>query len=115
MPSPEELRAWLEYTLRVAEPGTTVQTAVREMQDCVEWLPVCHLLPSANLGQEAPFKGTLILFISHWRTEASGAYQILDQVFDFASDLMEGKQTRESLSVHTLGNEAALLTPDSRP
>jgi hypothetical protein len=79
------------------------------MQLRLEWLPVCYILPQPT--QDGTFKGSIILFISHWRTEASGSFKIINQLFDYASDLLNGTFTREALSNHTLGSEIHLLTP----
>ena len=109
VPSSQELDAWLNTTFTVAQTGTPVQTAIRVMQLRLEWLPVCYILPQPTQG--GSFKGSIILFISHWRTEASGAFKIINQLFDYASDLLNGTSTREALSNHTLGSEIHLLTP----
>jgi hypothetical protein len=109
VPSSQELEAWLNQTFTVAQTGTPVHTAIRDMQLRLEWLPVCYILPQPT--QDGTFKGSIILFISHWRTEASGSLKIINQLFDYASDLLNGTSTREALSNHTLGSEIHLLTP----
>jgi hypothetical protein len=109
VPSSQELEAWLNETFTVAQTGTPAQTAVRDMHLRPEWLPVCYIL--LQLTQNGTFKGSIILFISHWRTEAAGSFRIINQLFDYASDLLNGTFTREALSNHTPGSEIYLLTP----
>lgn len=109
VPSSQELEAWLDETFTVAQTGTPVHTAIRDRQLRPGWLPVCYIVPQPT--QDGTFKGSVILFISHWRTEASGAFKIVNQLFDYASDLLNGTSTREALSNHTLGSEIHLLTP----
>ncbi|RMZ84691.1 hypothetical protein DV737_g943, partial [Chaetothyriales sp. CBS 132003] len=111
--SSEEVQKWVDQTFLISENGTSVQAVVREMQSRIDGLPICYLVPKQQQqhGVLEVFEGTLILFISHWRIEASGAYQILNQVFDYASELMQGNHTAEALSHHALGSEVQLLTP----
>ncbi|KIW59863.1 hypothetical protein PV05_00129 [Exophiala xenobiotica] len=109
VPSPEAFEAWLSRTFIVSEAGTSVQSAVRAMQQRIELLPAIQLIPHAT--EDGTFQGTLILSISHWRTEASGAFKTLNQLFDYAADLLSGTATTEALSRHHLGDEACLLTP----
>ncbi|KAL6248479.1 hypothetical protein RBB50_004734 [Rhinocladiella similis] len=127
VPSPSELDAWVERTfIASAAPGTTVQSAVRAMQQRIELLPVCQLIPHPgtststsisldDTGATGPtFKGTIILFISHWRTEAAGAFKILNHVFSFAADLLLNEETSTTaarLSAYRSGDEWRLLTP----
>lgn len=110
VPSSQELEEWQTHTFIIAETGTSVQTAVREMQLRSEILPVCYLLPQST--QDGNFKGSIVLFISHWRTEASGSFKILNQLFAFASDLLTtNSNTQEAFSNHIFGSETHLLTP----
>jgi hypothetical protein len=109
VPSSQELEAWLNETFRVAQTGKTLHALDNEMQLRVELLPVCYIVPQPT--QDGTFKGLLILFISHWRTEASGSFKIINQLFDYASDLLNGASTRVALSNHTPGSEIHLLTP----
>lgn len=108
VPSIEELEAWLQQTFRVAQGGISVRAVVKEMQLRQEMLPVFYLVPQAT---EAGFKASVILFISHWRTEAAGAFKLISHVFDYASDILAGTSTREALSRHIPGSEARLLNP----
>jgi hypothetical protein len=109
VPSSQELEAWLNETFTVAQTGMPAQTAVRDMHLHPEWLPVCYIL--LHPTQDGTSKGSIILFISHWRTEAAGSFKIINQLFDYASDLLNGASTREALSNHTPGSEIHLLTP----
>jgi hypothetical protein len=112
--SPEELEAWLARTFIVSEAGTSAQSAVRAMQQRVELLPAIQLIPRHEHATEddGTFeKGTLVLSISHWRTEAAGAFKILNQLFHYAADLLSGTATTQALSRHHLGDEVHLLTP----
>ncbi|KAK7906169.1 hypothetical protein LTR67_000895 [Exophiala xenobiotica] len=112
--SPEELEAWLARTFIVSEACTSVQSAVRSMQQRIELLPAIQLIPRHEHGTEddGTFKkGTLVLSISHWRTEAAGAFKILNQLFHYAADLLSGTATTEALSRHHSGDEVHLLTP----
>ncbi|RMZ89572.1 hypothetical protein DV736_g3182, partial [Chaetothyriales sp. CBS 134916] len=111
VPSSEEVQKWAEQTFLVSENGASVQAVVREMQSRIDWMPVCYLVPKQQPRMLEVFEGTLILFISHWRTEASGAYQILNQLFDYASELMQDKLAADALSYHVHGSEVRLLTP----
>jgi hypothetical protein len=52
----------------------------------------------------------LILFISHWRSEATGCFKLVNQIFNYAADLLDGTSTQQALSRHVLGNEVFLLT-----
>jgi hypothetical protein len=111
---PEELEAWLARTFIVSEAGTPVQSAVRSMQQRIELLPAIQLIPRHEHATEddGTFgKGTLVLSISHWRTEAAGAFKILNQLFHYAADLLSGTATAEALSRHHSGDEVHLLTP----
>ncbi|KIW21500.1 hypothetical protein PV08_02080 [Exophiala spinifera] len=127
VPSAVEVDAWLERTFIASAststtPETAVQSAVREMQQRLELLPVCQLisrpLDDDDTTGTTLFKGTVILFISHWRTEASGAFKILDHLFSFVADLLAsppgGKElstTAARLSSYRPGDECSLLTP----
>ncbi|KIV92405.1 hypothetical protein PV10_03705 [Exophiala mesophila] len=104
-----ELDQWLEQTFLVAEPKSTTEDVVREMQSNRDYLPVLYLVPQSNAGEA--FCGSLILFISHWRTEAAGTFKMLDQIFDYTDDLLHGTVTSQALNSHTLGSEVHLLTP----
>lgn len=108
VPSVEELDKWVQDTFRVAGYQTSVRAVVKEMQLQQEMLPILYLLPQSA---EAGFKGSVILFISHWRTEAAGAFKLLSQIFDYASDILSGTSTREALTQHIPGSEAGLLNP----
>lgn len=108
IPSDEELQVWLQDTFRVAPEATSVQAVVKEMQSRQEMLPILYVVPASG---ESEFKGSVILFISHWRTEAAGAFKLISHVFDYASDILSGSATREALRRHVPGNEVALLNP----
>lgn len=110
VPSDEELDVWLRDTFRVAQEGTSVHAVVKEMQLRQEMLPVFYLVPEPT-GAGAGFQGSVILFVSHWRTEAAGAFKLISHVFDYASDLLSGSATKEALSQHVPGSEAGLLNP----
>lgn len=94
----------------VAKAGTSVHEVVREIQQRLEPLHVFYLIPKSSNGEA--FKGSIIFFISHWMTEASGAFLIINQLCDYALDLLkEDSKTRTALSQHSPGREAKLLTP----
>lgn len=109
VPSSQELEAWLNDTFMIAPTGTSVQTVIRDMYCRLEWRPVCYILPQST--GDGTFEGTIIFFISHWRTEAAGALRTLKHLFDYAADLLTGTSTRDALSSHTIGSEVQLLTP----
>ncbi|KAI4124458.1 MAG: hypothetical protein LQ347_005725 [Umbilicaria vellea] len=109
VPSSQELEAWLNESFTVTQTGTPVHIAITDRQLRPGWLPVCYIVPQPT--EDATSKGFIILFISHWRTEASGAFKIVNQLLDYASDLLNGTSTREALLKHTLGSEIQLLTP----
>jgi hypothetical protein len=108
VPSAEELDSWVQETFRVAPYDTSVQAVVKAMQLRQEMLPVFYLVPQST---EVGFKGSVILFISHWRTEAAGAFKLLSHAFDYASEILSGSSTREALRQHTPGSEAGRLNP----
>ncbi|KAK5046170.1 hypothetical protein LTR84_008627 [Exophiala bonariae] len=108
VPSDEELESWLRNTFRVAREGISTQTVVKKMQSMQEMLPVLYLVPALA---ETGFKGSVILFISHWRTEAAGAFKLISHIFDYAAELLSGSATRDALTGHVAGNETALLNP----
>jgi hypothetical protein len=109
IPSPDELEAWLDETYRVAQLGVSKYEVIKDMQRRIDWLPVCYIIPQPT--EDGTFKGTVIVFISHWRTEASGALRVINQMLDYVTDLLHGTSTREALSNHTSGSEIPLLTP----
>lgn len=112
VPTSTDLEAWLDRTFVVSPPDTSVQSAIRAMQQHRESLPMCQILPrSTHNHDEAVFNGTLILYISHWRTEAAGAFKIVNQLFGYAADVLTGTTTREALSRYNPGSEVQLLTP----
>lgn len=107
----DELDSWQKKTFLVAKTGTPVNEIVREMQQRLEPLPTFYLIPNFSSDAEN-FKGSIILFIGHWMTEASGAFLIINQLCDYASDLLkENSDTRNALSQHTFGSEVKFLTP----
>lgn len=107
--SDEELDAWQHKTFRVAPMGTAVEEVVREMQQRLEPLPVLYLVPREI--EAGLLRCSLVLFISHWRTEATGAFKVIDQLVDYAADLLVGNRTQAALSAHSPGSETRLLTP----
>lgn len=107
--SGRELDQWLGRTFLVAKPNRNAEDVVREMQGNRDYLPALYLLPQSNAGEA--FRGSVILFISHWRTEAAGTFKMLDQLFDYTDDLLHGTTTRQALESYTLGSEVHLLTP----
>ncbi|KAK4939198.1 hypothetical protein LTR10_020497 [Elasticomyces elasticus] len=109
VPSPTDLEAWLDRTFLVSPSGTSVQSAMGSMQQHLEPLPVLQILSRST--NDGTFKGTLILYISHWRTEAAGAFKVVNDLFDYAADLLTGTNTRQALSKYTPGSEVHLLTP----
>lgn len=107
----EELEAWQQRTFLVAAAGNSVESVVQEMQGRLEPLPVFYLIPDSNEAGDT-FKGSILFLVSHWMTEASGAFMIVNQLCDYASDLLsESSTTRSALSQYTLGSEVKLLTP----
>ena len=112
VPSKDEVDAWSKFTFIMNPIGTRVQEAVRAEQQQIQWLPVCHIVPKIPDEHTGDFKGTLILFISHWRTEASGAFKILNQIFEYAGDLLNPDSViRNQLQQHLMGAETSLLAP----
>ena len=110
--SRNEIEAWSKFTFIINPIGTRVEDVVRAEQQHVQWLPVCHIVPQSPDEDDGHFKGTLVLFISHWRTEASGAFKIVNQVFEYAADLLNHDSTvRKKIEQHSLGAETSLLTP----
>jgi hypothetical protein len=109
VPSNQELDAWLNETFDVADTGTPVHEALRNTYLRFNWLPSLHVVPQYIQGERC--RGSVVLLISHWRTEAQGAFKILNQLFDYASDLLAATSTQEALMKHTSGSEARLLVP----
>ncbi|KAK5086891.1 hypothetical protein LTR05_004061 [Lithohypha guttulata] len=105
----EDLEKWLEDTFTLKDITTSLKDAVRDEQLKATLLPTLALLPET--ATESNFIGSVILFISHWRTEAAGVFKMLDQIFDYAEDLLTGSSTAAALETHVLGSEANLLTP----
>lgn len=105
----KELEEWLQRTFTVADDNTSVNTAVRDMQLRPSFLPVLSVLPGKTVDET--FKGSLILYISHWRTEAAGAFKMIDQLFNYTEDLLTGDATRQALDNFVPGSEIHLLTP----
>lgn len=109
VPTAQELQLWLEESFIVAETGTSVDTAIRNAHERFDPIPLCHLLPQPT--NDGTFRGSILMLISHWRTEASGVYMMINQMFDYAIDLLEGTATRSALETHASGSEVQLLTP----
>ena len=109
IPSAEDLEVWLGQTFAVAETGTSADEAIRETYTRLEWLSTLLLIPHHTT--DSSFRASLVLFISHWRTEAQGAFRILNSVFTYVSDILAGGSTRDALSSHKLGSEVNLLIP----
>jgi hypothetical protein len=115
VPTAAELEEWLDGTFRVAPSGSTTESVIREHQTKIERLPICYIVPFST-STSTTFHGSLILFISHWRTEAAGAFRIINQLFDYAADPLsvsdtESCITHAALSAHAPGYEVPLLTP----
>ena len=109
VPSSHKLEVWLNQTFVVSRTDTPVHTAIGDTYHKIDLLPVCYLVPRS--AQDGTFEGTVFLLISHWRTEAGGAFKALDQLVDYAADLLEGASTKTALSKHRPGDEVSLLTP----
>lgn len=108
----DELVAWAQATFLELPQGQTVHSAVAHMRLRPDWLPVCYLLPQDHVV-DGLCHGQLILFISHWRTEATGCLQLLHHLLSFTSDLLHGaaSSTRNALARYVSGSEVGLLSP----
>lgn len=118
IPDESETEAWLTRTFLVASENETVEGIVRAEQSRTELLPVIHIIPDANSSDQPGFSGTILLLASHWRTEASGIYMILNTLLTLAAaglqaDDAERSSTAQALTAHTSGDEVKLLTPPS--
>jgi hypothetical protein len=109
VPTPETLQGWLEDTFHVLPTDMPVHTAVSDTYPIIRWLPTCHLVPKTTTTSAS--QGTVILLISHWRTEAGGAFKILQHLFHYAQDLLGDGKVLDLLRAHIAGDETALLTP----
>lgn len=110
VPTPADVETWLDDTFAIATSQSTVKQAVRDRQARPTYLPTCTLIP--NKGQHEAFEGSIVLFISHWRTEAGGVLKIINQILDFAEDLLNrDSATEKALADHIDGSEVKLLTP----
>ena len=109
VPSAKEVEVWLSRTFVVVKNDTPTDAAIRATYKEVELLPVCYLIPHST--SDGTFKGTVFLMVSHWRTEAGGAFKALDQLLKHTADLLEGATTKTALSKHKPGDEIQLLTP----
>lgn len=105
----QELEDWLQNTFTVTSDDISVNIAVRDMQLRPSFLPVCSVVPQKTIDET--FKGSLILYISHWRTEAAGALKLINQILDYTEDLLIGSATRQALDSFVPGSEIDLLTP----
>lgn len=116
VPDESEAEAWLTRTFLIASENEAVEAIVRTEQSRTELLPVVHIIPDANSSEPSSFSGTVLILASHWRTEASGVYKILDTLFALAAaDLQDDEpatdSTAQSLAAHRPGDEVQLLTP----
>lgn len=109
VPSPQEIETWADETFILTETGKSVNDAVRDMQTRPSFLPCLSLLPQSVT--DGIFRGKIIFYISHWRTEAAGVLKMINQIFDYAEDLLVGDKTRQNLEKHVQGSEIRLLTP----
>ena len=109
VPTAQDLLLWLDETFTIAEQGTSPDEAIRNAHEKFDPLSLCQVLPQST--DDNTFKGSVLLLISHWRTEASGAYMMINQLFDYALDILEGTSTRLALQTHASGSEVDLLTP----
>lgn len=109
VPSPQEVESWVEDTFMLSPLEARVHKTVSDTYGRAQWLPTCHLVPKSP--QSSAFRGTIVLLISHWRTEAGGAFKIVQRLFQFAGELLVGDQTRSALRMHKSGEETTLLTP----
>jgi hypothetical protein len=122
--SSAELDSWKQRTLKVHDGKQTVHEVVREEQQRFEPLPSLHLIPTTTAsedededeGHPIKFRGTLLFLISHWRTEASGAYMILNSLLHTMDDILNHDDPNTSpasisLRNRSQGDEAALLIP----
>jgi hypothetical protein len=109
VPTSWTVHSWLEDTFHVLPTDMPVHTAVSDTYQIIRWVPTCHLVPKSTTTSAS--QGTVILIISHWRTEAGGAFKILQHLFHYAQDLLGGDRILGMLRTHTAGDETALLTP----
>lgn len=110
VPSAAELEEWLLRTFEVKNK-VTAEEAIKNMQMSTDFLPICQVLSQPTA--DGTFKGSIILFISHWRTEAGGCFKILNQLLAYAaSSLRGGSEVQYLLRNHKPGSEISLLPPD---
>lgn len=108
VPTTRDLQPWLEETFTVAETGTSVDVTIREAHEHLSQRSLCQLLP--HYTDDASFKGSILLLVSHWRTEASDVYIMINQLLDYAIDLLEGTRIQTALGTHITGSEVQFLT-----
>jgi hypothetical protein len=120
--SSAELDAWKQSTLKVHDGSQSVHEIVREEQQRFEALPSIHLIPHTTSakdveeGHPIQFGGTLLFLVSHWRTEASGAYMILNRILHTMDDILSHDDLATSPSSISLrdrseGDEVDHLIP----
>lgn len=109
VPNAQDLQSWLQETFTIAATGTSVDAAIREAHNHFNQLPLCQLIPRKT--KDESFEGSILMLISHWRTEASGVYMMINQLLDYAVDILAGTATRTALATHAAGSEVQLLTP----
>ncbi|KAJ9664193.1 hypothetical protein H2198_000411 [Neophaeococcomyces mojaviensis] len=107
--SEQELQSWLDETFTASPTGASVDEIIRERQARQTFLPAFSVSLQNTSGTIS--KGVAVLLISHWRTEASGALQIVNQLFDYTSEILSGTTIRDQLGNHVLASEVRLLTP----
>ncbi|KPI37078.1 uncharacterized protein AB675_3600 [Cyphellophora attinorum] len=111
------VECWLKRTFMVAAQGESVEEVVRREKSRTEHMPVCHVIPKpsyAPAAAEPPtLNATILLLFSHWRTEASGVYMLLNRLLLLAGDILSSSHSKTTLALqsHTPGDEISLLTP----
>lgn len=113
----KELQRWLDRTLEVIiikddeNIKQAKETIIKRRQDRIELLPTCSII----LHNKTPHvvEGIVILFISHWRIEASGALALIDRFIDITIQLVQNYDHYiKALKEYKFdGNEVDKLTP----
>lgn len=110
VPDAADLERWADETFTIEKTGSSVDTVIAKSHEVANPMPLAYIIPEERSEGE-PFSGILLMLISHWRTEASGAYKMLSQIFDYALDILKDGKTVEKLRDHIPGQEVSLLTP----
>lgn len=111
--SPNEIETWLQRTFLVSSPLPVADVVIQHQSDG-ELLPLCILIPTQDSSAKL-FSREILLLASHWRTEASGLYLLLDKLLTLTTDILSSPSgsstTHLALAQHKPGSEISLLTP----